>query len=350
MRACHRSPICLIALVGAVLMCWPQAPAGAVAPQGKAGAVAPQDSVTLESRSVGGAVVSLITVDLNDPTVKVDVGLPERGIAHAESFRSLVNRHSPLAAVTGTYFDVRTYVPTGSIVAGGKLVYESHIGTAVCFTPSNKVKFIAAKYGEACDLSGAQCAIRTGPRLLANGEYALSPRREGFRHPGLYGARTRMVLGVTARNHLLLVFVRTPVTFSRAASLMKVLGAVDAVCLDGGTSSAMYYRGRIVRHPGRMLTNLIEVRSRPLSEIPTQMMAAARGVLSTSTLRLSRPRILDHARLLGNHEPGADLTDQTCEQAAILGEPIRLRPSKSLHSLFPVNRAKLPGLKGFDHA
>jgi hypothetical protein len=350
MRTCHWFLISSIALVGAILFYWPQIPAcmadgGAVAP-----ALSRRDSVMLESRSVRGALVSVITVDLNDATVKVDVGLPKGGIPHAESFQRLMDRHTPLAAVTGTYFDVKTCWPTGSIVVGGKLVYESHIGTAVCFSPANRVRFIAAKCGEACDLTGAQCALRTGPRLLASGDYALNPRQEGFREHGLYGARTRMILGVTAANKLLLVSVRTPVTFSRAAGIMKALGAMDAVCLDGGTSSAMYYKGQVIRHPGRMLTNVIEVLRRPLSEIQAQLVASAAVAIAVANTYISRYRVHGGPALMEARQSEDMLADQSCEQVALLGEPLRLRPSKGLHSLFPIDRAKLSGLKRFDHS
>ncbi len=326
MRANRWFSSCLIVLFGAVVSCWPQA-------------VCLADSVVLESRTVRGASISLITVNLNDITLKVDVGLPERGIRHAESFAAMMSRRAPLAAVTGTYFDVRTYVPTGSIVADGRLVHESHIGTAVCFTASNRVRFIPAKLGQSCDLSGANCALRTGPRLLAAGQYALDPRREGFRHSGLYGERTRMALGVTEHNKLLLVSVRTPVTFGRAAAIMKALGAVDAVCLDGGTSSAMFYKGQMIRRPGRLLTNVIEVRRRPASEITAQLIASAGGAVPDVPFHMSRPRVPDDSALVPNRTTQRTQVDHTRHYVALLGEPIRLRPSKGLHSLFPVNRA-----------
>lgn len=347
MRAYHWFTTCLIALVGAALLCLLQAPA-CMADRG----AAPPDSVRLQSLSVRGAAVSLITVNLNDPTVRVDIGLPKRGIAHAESFRSLISRHSPLAAVTGTYFDVKTYVPTGSIVVGGKLVHESNIGTAVCFTSTNVVRFIPAKYNRVCDLSGSECAFRTGPRLLANGEYALNPRLEGFRHPGLFGARTRMVLGVTAHNKLLLAFVRTPVTFGRAAGIMKALGAKDAVCLDGGTSSAMYYRGKTVKHPGRLLTNVIVVGRRTLSDIAPGLVASAAGAAPVRAYNVPRHPTAVHPTLSENSRPGYPLIDRRppVEHAAVLGERLQLRPPKGIHSLFPIHRAKFAGLKGLEYS
>lgn len=314
------------------------------------------DSVTFSREFVSGASVCVIQADLNDPTVKIDIGLPAKGIAHSESFAGFVKRHAPLAAVTGIYFDMRTLRPTGTIVTGGKTIHESNIGTAVCFTPDNKVRFVDAKFGESCDLSRAECGFRTGPRLLANGQYALNPSREGFRHPGLFGARTRMALGVTSYNKLLLVLVRTPVTFSRLATIMKTLGALDAVCLDGGTSSAMYYKGLVIKSPGRLLTNVVEVLHRTarfdtaaspgllsaygvsaLNDGSQSMSAAvqADGVAITiSAARGWQPQLVLHPG-----EGNAAARDVGYEPVAMLADPIRLRFSKCLHSLFPVNRA-----------
>lgn len=228
-------------------------------------------SVSLEKMRIHGARTYVITVNLNDPDIQVKIGLPAKGIPTSESFLSMVKRHSPVAAVTGTYFDTRTLYPAGSIVIEGKPAHESAIGTAVCFIKSDgitcdngyKVTFNAARKGEKVDWTGVGTGLRTGPLLLANGAYALNPAREGFRHPGLFGYRTRMAMGITVYNKLLLVSVGTPITFGRLASVMKALGAVDAVSLDGGTSSAMYYRGKVIRYPGRLLTNIIEVHNQP---------------------------------------------------------------------------------------
>lgn len=228
-------------------------------------------SISLTSMRIQGARTHVITANLNDSEIQVKIGLPEKGIPTSESFLSMVKRHAPEAAVTGTYFDTRTLYPVGSIVMEGKTAYDSAIGTAVCFIKSDgitcdngyKVTFNATRKGERFNWAGVWTGLRTGPLLLANGAYALNPAREGFRHSGLFGTRTRMAMGVTANNRLLLVSVGTPITFGRLASVMKALGAVDAVSLDGGTSSAMYYRGRIIRYPGRQLTNIIEVHNVP---------------------------------------------------------------------------------------
>jgi hypothetical protein len=103
-----------------------------------------------------------------------------------------------------------------------------------------------------------------GPRLLANGRVRVRAAAEGFAPiaaPWFYGSfvagrHPRTLAGVRSDGTLLLVTVdgRRPgwsagVTLPEAARLMQALGARDALNLDGGGSSAMTVRGRVVSRP-----------------------------------------------------------------------------------------------------
>ena len=103
-----------------------------------------------------------------------------------------------------------------------------------------------------------------GPRLLARGRVRVRAAAEGFAPlsaPGFYGTfvaarQPRTLAGVRADGTLILVTVdgRRPgwsagVTLAEAARLMRSLGARDALNLDGGGSSAMTVRGRVVSRP-----------------------------------------------------------------------------------------------------
>ena len=108
------------------------------------------------------------------------------------------------------------------------------------------------------DLAGV---VSGGPRLLDRGRIAVRTKAEGFDRPGLYGrfvaARNpRTLAGVTGTGALMLVTVdgRRPgysagVSLPEAARLMRDLGAVDALNLDGGGSSTMVFGGRVVNRP-----------------------------------------------------------------------------------------------------
>ena len=312
------------------------------------------ESVSLQKLRVRGALTYVITADLRDPAIRIDIGIPEKGFRHSESFVQLVRRHAPVAAVTGTYFDTRTLLPVGSIVIAGETVHKNAIGTSVCFirpsareaavrVPPYVVELPATKAGERCDWTGVECGIRTGPRLLAGGHYALNPRREGFTHPGLFGCHRRMALGVTSHNKLLLVAVRTPVTFGTLASIMKALGARDAVCLDGGGSSAMYYRGQVVCRPTRALTNIIEVhRDRVVAKTEEPVAALpARPWRTAAAQTIGRPTFVPTVH--PNAPVGSGVHQ---EQFGVLGGLSSLRLAKGRLVFVPLDRAKLLRLKG----
>lgn len=293
------------------------------------------DSVALDKRLVKGAMLYVITVDLNDPDVRLDIALPARGITHSESFLKMIGRHAPVAAVTGTYFDTRTLIPVGTIVVEGKPAVVNCVGTAVCFVKTGPytVKFVSRRVRDRCDWTGVECGLQTGPRLLSMGRFVFNPRQEGFRQPSLFGRRTRMALGITNFNKLLLVAVRTPVTFGKLASIMRTLGATDAVALDGGSSSAMYYRGKLVCRPGRALTNIIVVHHAPAIAEPKNVASVRPAWPDRIALAiLAEPASEPIAFQRSKEAPVSSYS--TNDQYAAIPAPLDLRPAKGGH-LYP---------------
>ncbi|MDO8588058.1 MAG: phosphodiester glycosidase family protein [Armatimonadota bacterium] len=217
---------------------------------------------TFIKHRVLGIRVHMVVVDLNDPSYEVGVALSRGGLRTSESFVSMVNRTRPVAAITGTFFCTRSLIPVGDIVIDGRRVHRGPIGASLAFTFDNRVAIHAAGKGARIDWTGCAAGLRSGPQLISGGLIRIDARREGFRDRGLFGRRLRSAIGVTSKNKLLLVAVRTPVTFSELAKVMRRLGAVEAVNLDGGSSTALSYGGKIKVWPGRRLTNVIVVTKR----------------------------------------------------------------------------------------
>ena len=112
---------------------------------------------------------------------------------------------------------------------------------------------------------GPQTAVvNGGPRLLRGGQVDIPAYAEGFHWPEnpeflyRFGVRRnpRTLAGVTADGRLLLVTVdgRQPghsvgASFAESAAIMQALGAVDAVNLDGGGSTAMTVGSSLVTRP-----------------------------------------------------------------------------------------------------
>ncbi|WP_158598276.1 phosphodiester glycosidase family protein [Falsibacillus albus] len=126
------------------------------------------------------------------------------------------------------------------------------------WTLSNKVY----KNGKEMDLLKGMDVVNGGPSLLHQGEIDIDAKKEGFDwssdfyyHFALY-RHPRTLVGVKADGHILLVTVdgRNPnksigVNFRESAELLKDLGAVDGMNLDGGGSSTMVVDGKLVNHP-----------------------------------------------------------------------------------------------------
>ena len=58
---------------------------------------------------------------------------------------------------------------------------------------------------------------------------------------------------------LLLISVPGGATVQQMRELALAIGCVDAINLDGGASSAMYYKGNYLTVPGRELTVTLQV-------------------------------------------------------------------------------------------
>jgi exopolysaccharide biosynthesis protein len=106
--------------------------------------------------------------------------------------------------------------------------------------------------------------INGGPRLLENGKISMNAVEEGFHweeDPGFYyrfGERRnpRTLAGIKENGNLLFVTIdgRAPgwsvgANFEESAKVMKSLGAIDAINLDGGGSTSMSVGDHLVTRP-----------------------------------------------------------------------------------------------------
>lgn len=98
-------------------------------------------------------------------------------------------------------------------------------------------------------------ALAAGPRLVAAGEVRVSLEEEGFFGSYLREAHPRTAAGITADGALILMVVdgrqgdSRGATLDELAGLLLQVGAVDALNLDGGGSSALVVNGTLVNRP-----------------------------------------------------------------------------------------------------
>jgi hypothetical protein len=97
-------------------------------------------------------------------------------------------------------------------------------------------------------------ALGGGPRLVQDGIAEVS--REGFRPDVMQGLGPRTAIGLDSEGRYIIVVAdgrkpnySTGLTLLELAYTMRKLGAVNAVNLDGGGSTAMTLRGKLVNRP-----------------------------------------------------------------------------------------------------
>ena len=226
------------------------------------------DAVSYNGQKVRGFYVHIVQVNLNISDVKITPAVvrgfsDSQGYYPARSFSNFINYYKPTAAINGTFFDTTTYKPVGTIVVGGKLVNNGYIGNAVCIDRENQITFhhVGGQQGSRIDWSPFEGAICSGPTLVTEGEVILNPADEGFKDPSLYSKNKRSAIGITAYNKLLLITVESKIYLRTLAYIMKDLGCLYAVNLDGGTSSALYYKGKYLTYTSRTMSSVILVYS-----------------------------------------------------------------------------------------
>jgi hypothetical protein len=103
---------------------------------------------------------------------------------------------------------------------------------------------------------GYWSALGGGPRLVNGGRIEVTASRENFRADVAVGLGPRTALGVDKNGRYILLvvdgrqgFYSTGLTLTELAYTMQKLGAVDALNLDGGGSTVMVVKGRVVNRP-----------------------------------------------------------------------------------------------------
>ena len=99
-------------------------------------------------------------------------------------------------------------------------------------------------------------ALSAGPSLLINGQKTGEPANEKFTEAKiLTQVAQRSFIGVDAQG--IVTIGTTSASVSQLKNMVKEMGLVSAMCLDGGASSGLYYNNAYLTNPGRAISNSI---------------------------------------------------------------------------------------------
>lgn len=145
-----------------------------------------------------------------------------------------------------------------SIPAGGYVLSDSKDGPTADLELKDKVKLTWRT--APASWSDVDEAVSGGPLLIKDGKVFVDLKDEAFR-TGWTSChiKARTAAGVTRDHHVLLVTVEGPHTLWDLAKFLHSLGAVDALNLDGGGSTAMFVNGETVTQSKRKVASAIGV-------------------------------------------------------------------------------------------
>ncbi|MEN6351015.1 MAG: phosphodiester glycosidase family protein [Syntrophomonas sp.] len=114
---------------------------------------------------------------------------------------------------------------------------------------------IKTTFTNAADWNDVVAGIGAGPSLIINGNVTANGEAEGFTEAKInINSGPRSFIGATAEGKIIIGNMASA-TLVKAASACQNMGLVNAMCLDGGGSVALYYSPQGVSLAGRKINN-----------------------------------------------------------------------------------------------
>lgn len=230
-----------------------------------------------EMRS-GRATYSFVTADLPSGRVTVNTALESR---LTNAWKIIRRNQEPAAAITGTFFAWETQQPVGDVLVDGRAHRFGARGSVIAIDWQGQAGIFDSEYGRWLDWRPFRFGLRGTVRLIRDGKVDPNPQAQRFRDRAIWGRAARTAAGIRANGVLVLCATRQAVSLSELGEAMRRLGAVDAVNLDGGGSTMLYYRGRMLIPTRRGLCNLLTLHERS----PIDALAIERGRLSNEAMQ-----------------------------------------------------------------
>ena len=182
---------------------------------------------------------------------------------HSHDFTSIIVNNGKVVDIKNGRANIPT---TGFVIVTGhsQIISRFSIGDEVYYETvyqnanySNQTPQVIGDI----DWNDVTTSIGAGPTLLKNGVIIANGENEGFFESKINSARgQRSFIGVTYGNKL--VFGTVPsVSVRELAEITKNLGLYNAINLDGGASSGLFFKGKVIHKPGRLISNAIVITS-----------------------------------------------------------------------------------------
>lgn len=228
--------------------------------------------------------VDYVRVDLANPRLEVrSVAATTKSSCYQQScvvkpLRSYLSSTSGIAAINGTYFCPADYTTCGAAGNFYWTVYndrnnivinqsQNRFNRGALFTIDTKKQWhfyrdtqtfpgvAALRAVDGAELTGA---ISNGPALIDQGRYIVKTSELDTKQRTVKSNRS----GLGIKGNVLYLVVARGATVQDLGKIMQALKMDYAMNLDGGGSSALWYRGSYKVGPGRNIPNALVVRTK----------------------------------------------------------------------------------------
>ena len=210
---------------------------------------------SMELKQIKGDKFDGYMLIVNDPS-RVKVGYTSKLGKEGQKTSKIASDNSAVAAINAGGFEggVSTgtgSTPSGLIMSGGKVVFKptwikDYDKSEGVMGITNKGLLVVGSYSiKELENMGVTDAVAFGPTLIVNGKLQSCP-------PG-YNPRT--AIGQTKDGKMLFLVIdgrrglKEGATLKEVQNIMLQFGALNAVNLDGGSTTTMYLNGEIVNTP-----------------------------------------------------------------------------------------------------
>ncbi|WP_336787638.1 phosphodiester glycosidase family protein [Paenibacillus sp. MMO-177] len=172
---------------------------------------------------------------------------------------TIAANNNAVFAINGDYYGFRS---DGVVIRNGTVYRDEPARVGLAFFNDGTMKSYDEEEVSTKDLlaQGVTNAFSFGPALVTDGEIAGDFSHveidKNFGNRSIQNSNPRTGIGMIAPNHYVFVVVdgrstgySRGMTLTEFANLFKELGATEAYNLDGGGSSTMYFKGRVVNNP-----------------------------------------------------------------------------------------------------
>ncbi|WP_234121694.1 phosphodiester glycosidase family protein [Clostridium hydrogenum] len=220
-----------------------------------------EDKVTgierVDFDGTGGTYSHAYAYIINDPT-RVKVGVSKQIGYVGQTTREMSKEYNGILAINGGHFQDPQgngpgAVPNYGVISDGQIKYEDseHPIWYDMVTIDKNGKLSVGQSGTPNDFisRGVVQAVAGAPYVIENG------KRNIEKGTNLEGPQPRTVIGQDDKNRIIFLVIdgrqglALGATAQDVQNIMLKLGAVNAVCLDGGGSSTMYYNGELINNP-----------------------------------------------------------------------------------------------------